>query len=105
MSGIETVKIIIDAEKEAAKMLEQAQANATEIRKALESRIKQERERMLSAARKEATSIVQRAEEQGKSEAANLENESGHEIKAVVASASAKKNGAVDKLVSIVLQG
>jgi len=37
MSGIETIKIIVNAEKEAAKILEEAQNRASEIRKRLAS--------------------------------------------------------------------
>ena len=105
MSGIETVKIIVDAEKEASEMLTKAQARAIEIRKELDSRIKGEREHTLSAAKKEATVIVQRAEEEGKLEAASLEKKTGEKIRQVVASASAKKTPTIDKLVSIILEG
>lgn len=105
MSGIETVKIIVAAEKEAAEMLEKAQAKAIEIRKGLDMRIKAEREQVLSAAKKEATTLVQRAEIEGKLEAETLEKDAEQNIKRLVANASAKKPPAVDKLVSIVLEG
>ena len=86
-------------------MLERAQARATEIRKELESRIKEEREHTLSAAKKEATVIVHRAEEEGKLEAGGLEKQAGEKIRQVVASASPKKTPTIDKLVSIILEG
>ncbi len=105
MSGIETVKIIVDAEKEASEMLERAQARAIEIRKELDSRIKKEREHTLSAAKNEASAIVQAAEEEGKLEAGSLEKKAGERIRQVVASASAKKSPTIDKLVSIILEG
>ncbi len=105
MSGIETVKIIVDAEKEAAGMLEKAQATALEIRKGLDMRIKGEREHVLDAAKREAAIIVQRAEEEGKLEAVNLEKAASQQLKRLVESASAKKTTAVTKLVSIVMEG
>jgi vacuolar-type H+-ATPase subunit H len=105
MSGIETVKIIVDAEKGAGQMLEKAHAKATEIRKELDSRIMEEREQILKAARKEAAAIVQRAEEEVKLEAESYAKESNQRTKQLVTKASAKKNAAVDKLVKIVLEG
>ncbi len=105
MSGIETVKIIVDAEKEAAEMLEKAQAKATEIRTGLDMRIKEEREHILGAAKREAAIMVQRAEEEGKLEAVNLEKDASQQVKRLVAGASAKKSTAVAKLVTIVMEG
>jgi vacuolar-type H+-ATPase subunit H len=105
MSGIETVKIIVDAEKQADDMLKQAESRATQIRKALDSQIKQERERMLSEAKSAAEAIIQRAEEDGKSEASGLEKESGEKLKQTIAAASARKPQAIDRLVNIILEG
>ncbi len=102
---METVKIIVDAEKAAAGMLEKAQARATEIRKELDSRIREEREQILAVAKKDATAIVQRAEEEGKLEAESYEREAGQRIRQLVAKASAKESPAIDRLVSIVLEG
>lgn len=105
MSGIETVKIIVDAEKEAAQMLEQAKARAAAIRKDLGSKIQVERERMLAAAKKEAEAIVQRAEEESKLETEGYQKDAAQRLKELVTRASTKKNTAIEKLVSIVLEG
>jgi vacuolar-type H+-ATPase subunit H len=51
MSGIETVRIIVDAEREAAKILENAQNRASEIRRRLDSGIESERENLLRTAK------------------------------------------------------
>jgi vacuolar-type H+-ATPase subunit H len=105
MSGIETVKIIVDAEKEAAEMLRKAHANATEIRKELDTRIKIEREKILKSARTEAAAIIEHAQNDGKLEAAAYEKEAEQKTSQVVSKASAKKGPAVDKLVTLVLEG
>ena len=47
MSGLETVKIIVDAEKEAASQLVQAEAKALEIKKQVDGLIVKEREEKL----------------------------------------------------------
>jgi vacuolar-type H+-ATPase subunit H len=105
MSGLEPIKMIVDAEKQAAEMLEKAQAKASQIRKGLDTRIRGEREETLKSAKKEADAIVERAESDGKLEAGTYEKEAVPRIKEVVAKASARKGRAVDKLVSIVLEG
>lgn len=105
MSGIETIKIIVDAEKEAAKMLEDAQGKASRIRKNLDLLIQEQREETLSAAKKEAAAIVQRAEEDGKLEAQKYTKESTEKTRRLVTNSSAKKNAAVEKLVTIVIEG
>ena len=105
MSGIETVKIIVDAEKEASEMLQNAQARATEIRKELDTRIKREREEILKSARKEAATIIENAQHDAKLEATAYEKEAGQKTRQVVSKASTKKGPAVDKLVSLVLEG
>lgn len=105
MSGIETIKIIVEAEKEATKILQDAQTKASGIRKRLDLLIQEQREETLRSAKKEAAVIVQRAEEEGKREAENYEKESGERIRQLVSKTSTKKNAAVDKLVSIVLEG
>jgi F0F1-type ATP synthase membrane subunit b/b' len=104
MSGIETVKIIVDAEKEASEMLQNAHAKATEIRKELDMRIKREREEVLKSARKEAATIIENAQRDGKLEAAAYEKEAGQKTRQVVTKASAKKGPAVEKLVSLILE-
>jgi vacuolar-type H+-ATPase subunit H len=105
MSGIEPIKIIVDTEKQAAEMLEKAQAKAIQIRKGLETRIRGEREDILRSAKKEADAILERAESDGKLEAGTYEKEAVPRIKEVVAKAAARKGRAVDRLVSIVLEG
>ncbi len=86
-------------------MLEKAQAKALEIRKGLDTRIKEEREHVLDAAKRERAAMVQRAEEEGKLEAVNLEKTASQQLKRLVESASAKKSTAVSKLVTIVMEG
>ena len=103
MSGLETVKIIVDAEKEAAKMLDEAQVKATEIRGQVDAVIAAEREKRLSAAKKEAASAVQRAEAEGKSEAARFREESKEKIKRDLQKASANRAVAVKALFEIVM--
>jgi len=105
MSGLEPIKMIVDAEKQAAEMLANAQAKATQIRKDLETRIRGAREEMLKSAKKEADSMVERAGSDGKLEAGTYEKEAVPRIREVVAKASARKKLAVDKLVSMVLEG
>ena len=105
MSGIETVKIIVNAEKEAAKILDDAQKKATEIRKQLNTLIQQQREEILNPAKKEATSIVEDAEKKGKDDAENHGRESQDEMIKTISKASAKKDEAVTRLVNIILKG
>jgi len=105
MSGIETVKIIVDAEKEAAQMLEQAKVRAAAIRKELSSHINVEREQMLAAAKNEADAIVKRAEEESKVETEKYREDATQKLKEMITRASARKVAAVDKLVSIVIEG
>lgn len=103
MSGIETIKIIVDAEKEAAKILEVAQNRASEIRKRLDSMIQEQREDMLRTARKEAATLVQEAEQKGKAEGAAYEKEAENETRQILTRASARKDQAVTKVVETVL--
>jgi F0F1-type ATP synthase membrane subunit b/b' len=105
MSGIETVKVIVGAEKEATKILEDAQAKAALVRKQLDHRIQQQRETILEAAKKQAAEILRRAEEESKTEAENYEKTSEGSVRDLVTKASSKKNAAVEKLVEIVLEG
>ncbi|HYB84990.1 MAG TPA: hypothetical protein VED86_06645, partial [archaeon] len=73
MSGIETVKIIVDAEKQAAKMINDAMNEASAIRKKIDSTVQTQRREMLAEANSEAASIAARAEEEGRFEAEQLE--------------------------------
>jgi vacuolar-type H+-ATPase subunit H len=104
MSGIEALKIIVDAEKEAARVLEEAQSKASQIRKSIDLRIQEERQQTLNGAKKEAAAIVQHAEEEGKLEAVSVTKESEKRIQELVTKASANKDAAVTKLVNIILQ-
>lgn len=104
MSSIETVKIIVGAEKEAAKILEDAQSKATAIRKQLALQIQQQREEIMQDAAKQAAEIVQRADEEGKAEAENYEKASEPSVRDLAMKASSKKNAAVEKLVGMVLE-
>jgi ribosomal protein L17 len=104
MSGIETVKIIVDAEKQAAKMIDEAMAKASAIRKRIDSLIQQQRQQMLAEARKQAAAITARAGEEGKLEAEQYEKESIQALQALIARASAKKNTTVERLVTIMMR-
>ena len=103
MSGIETIKIIVDAEKEAAKILEVAQNRASEIRKRLDSMIQEQREDMLRTARKEAAALVEEGEQKGKVEAAAYEKEAENDTRQILSRASTRKDQAVTKVVETVL--
>jgi len=104
MSGIETVKVIVDAERQAAKIVEDAMTQAATIRKKIDSLIQEQRQQMLADAKKEAAAIAARAEEEGRLEAESLEKESAQMLQDLVAKASAKKDATVEKLVTIVMQ-
>ena len=103
MSGIETIKIIVNAEKEAAKILEEAQNRASEIRKRLDSMIQEQREDMLRTARKEAATLVEESEQKGKAEAAAYEKEAENDTRQILTRASTRKDQAVTKVVEAVL--
>jgi vacuolar-type H+-ATPase subunit H len=105
MSGIETIKIIVEAEKEAAKILEDAHSKATAAPKQLDLQIVQQREKILQDARRRAVDIVQRAEEEGKAEADDYEKSTEATVRDLVTRASNKKNAAVEMLVGMVLEG
>jgi hypothetical protein len=104
MSGLETIKIIVESEREAAKMLADADAKALEIRKRLDALIQTQRNDALNAARKEAATLVQTAENDGRAESQAYEREAENKIRTVVSRASAKKNEAIDKLVALILE-
>ena len=101
MSGIETVKIIVDAEKQAAKMIDDAMTEASAIRKRIDSLVQEQRQQMLAEAKREAADIAARAGEEGRLEAEQLEKESMEALQALVARASAKKDATVERLVAI----
>ena len=104
MSGIETVKVIVDAEKRAAKMIDDAIAEATAIRKRIDSLIQQQRQQMLEDAKKQAAAIAARAGEEGRLEAGKYEDEAVQTLRRLVDQASSKKNIAVEKLTNIIMQ-
>jgi vacuolar-type H+-ATPase subunit H len=104
MSGIETVKVIVDAEKEASKIVDDAMTKATAIRKNIDSVIQDQRQKMLTEAKREATDIGTRAEQEGKLEAESAEKESVQMLHDLVARASLKKDATVEKLVSMIMQ-
>ena len=103
MSGIETIKIIVDSEREAAKILADADAKALEIRKRLDSLIQAKRNEDLSAAKKDSVALVQKAEMDGKAESQQYEKDAENNTRSVVNRATAKKGEAVEKLVTLIL--
>jgi hypothetical protein len=104
MSGLETVKIIVDAEKEASNLLAQAEARALEIKRELDSQILKEREAKLAAARDKATAITQKAEADGKSEALRYAKESETRAREIIQRASARKTHTVKALSELILK-
>ena len=104
MSGLETIKVIVDAEKEAAKIISDAMTRAAQIRKGLDSTIQEQRQHALADARKEATASVARAEGEGKSEAEVVEREADELTRDLVSRASSKKEETVTKLVAMVME-
>jgi hypothetical protein len=104
MSGIETIKIIVDAEKEAAKILADAQARTIAIRKTLGSLIEKQREETIRAAKREAEALVQNAESSSDAEAQDFEKHEKENIHQVIANAISKKEAAIEKLVGLVTE-
>jgi len=104
MSGIETVKIIVDAEKQAAKIIDEAKAQAAAIRKGISALVQEQRTQMLTEAKREAADIAAHAGEEGKLEAEKFESESMQALQAVVARASRRKDATVEKLLTLVMQ-
>jgi len=104
MSGIETVKAIVDAEKEAARIVEDATTRAAAIRKKIGSSIQEQRQQMLAEAKKNASTIAERAKEEGRIEADRYEKEYEQNLRELVAKASAKKAATVEKLMAIITQ-
>jgi F0F1-type ATP synthase membrane subunit b/b' len=101
MSGIETVRIIVDAEKVAAKMIADAQAQAATIRKGLESKIEAAREELLQSAKTQAAAIVEQSEKEGKTEGQEFERNSQNSIHQIITRASTQKTPTVTKLVAL----
>jgi vacuolar-type H+-ATPase subunit H len=104
MSGIETVKVIVEAEKEASRVVEDAQNRAVETRKQLDSLIQQQREKVLMAATKEATELVQKAQDESRNEAQAVEKEAQSKLRETLNRASTRKSLAVEKLVAIIME-
>lgn len=104
MSGIETVKIIVDAEKQAAKLIDDAMNEASAIRKKIDSLVQTQRQEMLAKASREAASIAALAEEEGRLEAEQLEKQSTETLQALAARASARTDATVTKLVTMMIQ-
>jgi vacuolar-type H+-ATPase subunit H len=103
MSGLETVKIIVDAEKEASKMLNDARLKALEIRKQVDAMIIAEREKRLSSARKEAESLVRKAEAEGKAEGARVKEDSIAKTERDLHKASSARAAAEKALFEIIM--
>jgi len=104
MSGIETVKVIVDAEKQAAKLIEDATIKASAIRKSLDSIVQNKRQQMLAEAKKEAAGTAARAEEEGRLEAEQHETKFKEKLQSLVAKASARKEATVEKLVMLTMR-
>jgi vacuolar-type H+-ATPase subunit H len=104
MSGLETVKIIVETEKEAAKILELAKVKASDITKQVGATIEKQREEVLRSAKEEASGMLRRAEADGKVEAQQLEQQSEGQIQEIVRKATSRKDSAVTKMLEIFLK-
>jgi vacuolar-type H+-ATPase subunit H len=104
MSGIETVKLIVNAEKQAAKMIEDATTRAAAIRRRIDSLIQEQRQETLAQAKKEAAAITAEAEEDGRAEAEQYEKDSTKGLQSLIARALAKKDTTVEDLVTMMMQ-
>ena len=102
MSGIETVKVIVDAEKQAAKMIDDAMTESAAIRKRIDSLVQQQRQQMLAEAKKQADDITAHAGAEGRVEAEQFEREAAQALQSLLSRASARKDTAVEKLLSLV---
>ena len=98
MSGLDTVKVIVDAERQAARIIEDANVQASNIRKGIATRIQEQRRQMLDSAKKDAQSITAQAEVEGKLEAETYQKESEKTLQALISKASAKKEATVEWL-------
>lgn len=104
MSGIETVRVIVEAEKKAENIISEAQAQALQIRKNVDVLIQKEREDSLSSTGQNASSITQRAELDGKSEAAQYERESEQNTRETLQGAMSKKESAIKALYDMIMK-
>ena len=104
MSGIETVKVIVEAEQEAAKILADAQTRAGEIRKGLDSQIEKDREETIQAARKKAATLVADAQSEAAIEGQLFEIGAKSKMREALGRASERRGEAVEKLVSILVE-
>jgi len=104
MSGIETVKVIVEAEKQAAEILADAHSRAETIRKRLDTLIEEQRMETVQAARKEATALVASAQSEAITEGQVFEKDAQSKIREMLDRASARKGLAVEKLVSILME-
>jgi hypothetical protein len=104
LSGVETVKIIVNAEKEAARLLAESHNKALEIRKKRDVLIEQQLQQALQTASKEAKAMVQSAESEARAEAEKYESNAKSKIAELVSTASAKKREAIDELVALVME-
>jgi len=104
MSGVETVKVIVEAEKEAAKILADAQTRAGEIRKRLDSLIEKQRDETIEAARKKATALVADAKSEAGIEGQAFEKDAKSKMREMLERASGRRGEAVEKLVSILVE-
>lgn len=98
------MKVIVDAEKQAAKLIDDAMTEASAIRKTIDSLVQQQRQQMLDEAKKEAAEISARAGDEGRLEAEQYERESAKALQALIARASARKDATVEKLVTMMMK-
>ena len=104
MSGIETVKVIVEAEKEAAKILADAQTRAGEIRKRLDSLIEKERDETIQTARKKAAALIADAQSEAAIEGQVFEKDAQSKMREALERASNRRGEAVEKLVAILVE-
>ena len=104
MSGIETIKIIVDSEREALrKCWLTPMPKHWKFGKRLDSLIQTQRNEALNTAKKEAAAMVQRAENIAIAQSQQYEKDAENKTRSVISHASAKKGEAVEKLVALIL--
>ncbi len=98
MSQLRAIKSVVEAEREAKRIVEDAKMKEQDMRRELERRAKEKSKEILSKASVEAEKLIEEARSQGEREAAELMNHSAAKLKSDVERASRKKTNAMEAL-------
>ncbi len=98
MSQLRAIKSVVEAEREAKKIVEDAKMKERDMRRELEKRAKEKSKEILSKVSVEVEKMIEEARSQGEREAAELMNQSAAKLKSDVERASRKKTKAVEAL-------